>query len=253
MARLSKTGVKGVYWHNNSKWMAQIGFNNKNYTIGFYDTIEEAAHAREEAEEAKKNGTFPEWFATVRPDADIQGTNTRKCIVCGKEFISVYGRKVCSQECKNIRLRETTQKTKTRYTAKAENGLYYKADKWVACASKKGRLYYLGSFPDKRDAEAAREEFKAYTGDNPEEKAQEIKNRAPVLSTRWLEGYSHALQYYDAKGDLLVPDTYVCPDGYKLGSWIHTQRSIKRGNYRASMHPKKEKLLNQIGMVWDAR
>jgi hypothetical protein len=46
------SGVKGVHWHIRSKkWCASIRFQNKSYTLGFFDKIEDAADARRKAEE----------------------------------------------------------------------------------------------------------------------------------------------------------------------------------------------------------
>lgn len=53
--RLRKTntsGVKGVTWNSkNNKWIAQITFRGKNHYLGSFESIEDAAKARKEAEE----------------------------------------------------------------------------------------------------------------------------------------------------------------------------------------------------------
>ena len=51
MYRTNTSGVKGVYYSKTrGKWTAQIMFRNKCYYLGGYDTIEDAARARREAE-----------------------------------------------------------------------------------------------------------------------------------------------------------------------------------------------------------
>lgn len=58
----NKSGVKGVCWDKNrEKWVAQIEFQGKNYNLGRYDKIEDAAAARKEAEE-HLFGPFLDWF-----------------------------------------------------------------------------------------------------------------------------------------------------------------------------------------------
>lgn len=43
----SKSGVKGVYWHNAAgKWCAEVIHNRKKYYLGLYDNLEEARKAR---------------------------------------------------------------------------------------------------------------------------------------------------------------------------------------------------------------
>ena len=48
--RGNKLGVKGVQQLENGKFRARIGYNNKTYYIGTYDTLEEARNARIEIE-----------------------------------------------------------------------------------------------------------------------------------------------------------------------------------------------------------
>lgn len=50
--KLPRSGVRGVYPNtaNNKPWRAAIGFAGKQYTVGYYDTIEDAAAARQAAE-----------------------------------------------------------------------------------------------------------------------------------------------------------------------------------------------------------
>lgn len=51
MYRTNTSGVKGVYYSKTrGNWIAQIMFRNKCYYLGGFDTIEDAARARREAE-----------------------------------------------------------------------------------------------------------------------------------------------------------------------------------------------------------
>ena len=48
----NKSGVKGVYWsEREQRWIAKITVKRKSITIGRFRTLEDAAKAREEAEE----------------------------------------------------------------------------------------------------------------------------------------------------------------------------------------------------------
>lgn len=48
------SGRKGVHWsYTEKKWSAQIFMNYKYYHIGFFESLEEAIQARQEAEEKK--------------------------------------------------------------------------------------------------------------------------------------------------------------------------------------------------------
>lgn len=69
----------------------------------------------------------------------------------------------------------------------------------------------------------------------------------------WEIGFSHAKSYFEAHDHLLVPGTYVSPDGYALGRWILNQRSnyAKSSKYRKVTAAQKKRL-DEIGMVWSA-
>lgn len=54
----NKSGVTGVYWNKKrNKWIAEIGINNKNIRIGYFDKFNDAVDARKKAE----NKYFGEW------------------------------------------------------------------------------------------------------------------------------------------------------------------------------------------------
>ena len=62
MYRTNTSGVKGVYYSKTrGKWIAQIMFRNKCYYLGGFDTIEDAAEARREAEK-QVFGDFLHWY-----------------------------------------------------------------------------------------------------------------------------------------------------------------------------------------------
>ena len=68
MLKNNKSGVKGVFWDSTrNRWVAQIEFKKKNYYLGAYSDIKEAATARKEAEDALF-GNFLEWFCETYPE-----------------------------------------------------------------------------------------------------------------------------------------------------------------------------------------
>ena len=55
----NKTGHKGVFWYDYNdyqKWRAYITLNGKQTYLGYFDNIEDAIHARKEAEEKHYKG-----------------------------------------------------------------------------------------------------------------------------------------------------------------------------------------------------
>lgn len=69
-----------------------------------------------------------------------------------------------------------------------------------------------------------------------------------VHEANWLEMYQFACEYYEEKGDLLIPEDYIIYDYIKLGSWISEQRKLKVDN---SLSEERIRLLEEIGMIWD--
>lgn len=64
------SGVKGVYFQK-GKWIAKIVFQQKQYHLGQYDSIEEAAQARKEAEKLLFDGAaahYERWKAKATLD-----------------------------------------------------------------------------------------------------------------------------------------------------------------------------------------
>lgn len=73
------------------------------------------------------------------------------------------------------------------------------------------------------------------------------------LSNTW-EQYFHAASLYAAEhGDLNAPKTYKTPAGLSLGSWIVTQRRVRRGAVGGVLTESQIGRLNAIGMVWETR
>lgn len=68
----------------------------------------------------------------------------------------------------------------------------------------------------------------------------------------WEKGYEHAAQFYRKNGHLLPESTYVCDDGYPLGTWIHRMRQQKNGTVGSDrLTAERTAALESIGMVWD--
>ena len=62
------SGIKGVCWDKSKgKWCAQIRFQGRNYRLGRYEKLEDAADARKEAE-GKISGDFLKWYYEKYPE-----------------------------------------------------------------------------------------------------------------------------------------------------------------------------------------
>ena len=73
-----------------------------------------------------------------------------------------------------------------------------------------------------------------------------------TLSAPWELMYQQARAYYEANGHLNVPRRYKTEDELGLGSWIHTQRNIRRGVCAGRLTEERIKLLDGIGMIWES-
>lgn len=63
-----------------------------------------------------------------------------------------------------------------------------------------------------------------------------------AVERTWARGLSHAQAYQAAHGDLNVPVSFVCEDGYPLGEWLHSQRT-----HRKRLSQDKKKVLVELG------
>jgi superfamily II DNA or RNA helicase len=69
-------------------------------------------------------------------------------------------------------------------------------------------------------------------------------------AAKWEEGFSRLAQYVEHHGDTRVPQSYTV-DGYKLGTWINTQRiSYTDGTLDAGRQGRLQEL---PGWTWDSR
>lgn len=73
-----------------------------------------------------------------------------------------------------------------------------------------------------------------------------------TLTASWDQMYEQATNYYQENGDLEVPVQYVTPDGFNLGPWVKTQRTLKAGKGHGTLTEEQIKKLEDIGMRWES-
>jgi hypothetical protein len=66
------------------------------------------------------------------------------------------------------------------------------------------------------------------------------------VTSSWEENFGHLEQYVEAHGDARVPQRFKTEDGYKLGTWVQSQR-----NTRSTMSAERVTRLDGLGFVWD--
>lgn len=75
-----------------------------------------------------------------------------------------------------------------------------------------------------------------------------------VLDYLWEQNYSAAVRYHRDHGHLNVPADYVDADGIRLGAWINSIRSCKKGkNRRAQLSDEQTARLDALGMNWEGK
>ncbi|TVS77859.1 DEAD/DEAH box helicase [Mycobacterium helveticum] len=71
-----------------------------------------------------------------------------------------------------------------------------------------------------------------------------------AVVAKWEEGYNRVLEYARRNGDARIPFSYTV-DGFKLGSWVNTQRT---NHARGTLDPERAQRLRDLpGWTWDAR
>ena len=90
-----------------------------------------------------------------------------------------------------------------------------------------------------------------------EEMLLQIGMRFDNKNLSWEEWYALAKVYYETYGNLEIPRNFKTfngkdydENGYALGEWINRQRTSKKDG---SLSSEREKLLNNIGMIWDTK
>ena len=73
-----------------------------------------------------------------------------------------------------------------------------------------------------------------------------------TLTASWDMMYACAKKYYETEGNLEVPRRYKTEEGYALGDWIFTQRSVYRGDSYGTLGEERIRKLESIGMIWDS-
>ena len=83
-----------------------------------------------------------------------------------------------------------------------------------------------------------------------------------VRETQWYNNYKLAKVYYEKYGNLLIPKQFKTINGIdestekesvNLGQWIQIQRSVYSGKRKGNLTEERIKMLEEIGMVWDAK
>lgn len=74
-----------------------------------------------------------------------------------------------------------------------------------------------------------------------------------TLSASWDIMYALAKRYYDEHGDLVPGLKYKTEEGYSLGSWLNTQRMIRRGTANGYLSDEQIEKLDTIGMRWETK
>ena len=118
-----------------------------------------------------------------------------------------------------------------------------------------GNLYvpnsYVNDYGFKLGAWLSNQRTRYKSGKLSEEQIELLENIGMtwnVNEAKWQEGYSYALEYFKKNKNLYIPQDYLTGDGYRLGSWLGTQRT----NYKKGiLSPEKKSLLESINIVWN--
>lgn len=80
-----------------------------------------------------------------------------------------------------------------------------------------------------------------------------IKEFEVCSNNSWHRFFLEAQAYYSDHGNLMIPASYISPNGLKLGVWIQNQRSAYKRTSFYHLSVKEVEMLEAIGMIWDIR
>lgn len=73
-----------------------------------------------------------------------------------------------------------------------------------------------------------------------------------ALASSWNLMYSHAKNYFEENGHLDIPRRYKTTDGYSLGTWLVSQRRIRKGLAPGILTDHQIEKLDSIAMRWES-
>jgi len=108
--------------------------------------------------------------------------------------------------------------------------------------------------PKKLSAERREALKELFKGEKERRASMPLQPACSVREQNWLDNYQSAKKYAEKKGDLLVPAGYVDENGFRLGVWVSNLRAARKTRPESfQVTPEHIKMLDAIGMQWDAR
>jgi hypothetical protein len=157
-----KSGIVGVT-ADGSKWVAQVKVDGKNNYLGRYDTIEEAASARDAF--IRDVTDLPIQRRSKKNDLGVykhgKGWAVNVSLNRAKHYLGTYSTKESAIAAKESfhRGEDVLKPERTRLSKSGVVGIHQANDKWKVQIRKNGIQHYLGAFPTFESAKDAREAF----------------------------------------------------------------------------------------------
>lgn len=164
MKNKTKSGVAGVYPYNGS-WQVSVSVNGKEIYLGIYDTISEAAEAKEQylaihKRERKVKAKTKSGIIGIYPYNNqwkVQLRENNKDV-----YLGVYDTIEEAKAAKEQYLATGEYEKKSKVRAKSGiEGISYDRGKWQVKARAGDKKIYLGTYKTIEEAKAAKEQYLA--------------------------------------------------------------------------------------------
>jgi len=71
-----------------------------------------------------------------------------------------------------------------------------------------------------------------------------------ITEKKWLEGYGHAMKYFNIHGHINIPQDYKTETGYNLGTWLSSNR---KSYHSGKLSEERISKLEKLGVLWDKK
>lgn len=164
MKNKTKSGIAGVYPYNGS-WQVRFSVNGKEIYLGIYDTISEAAEAKEKYLAVHKR----ERKITARTESGVTGiypyNGQWKVQLTANDkniYLGIYDTIEEAQAAKEKYLETGKYEKKSKIRAKSGiEGISYDRGKWQAHARIENKKIYLGTYDTIEEAKEAKRKYLA--------------------------------------------------------------------------------------------